>query len=84
MTQLLETRAGRVVLWLVGAGVVVGLTLAVGRTLPTQPMIGITAALVVLALGITAAQPAAVPLLTRNSRYFSWSRCTASSAPGRK
>lgn len=64
MTQLLETRAGRVVLWLVGAGVVVGLTLAVGRTLPTQPMIGITAALVVLALGITAAQPAAVPLLT--------------------
>jgi len=64
VTQLLETRAGRVVLWLVGAGVVVGLTLAVGRTLPTQPMIGITAALVVLALGITAAQPAAVPLLT--------------------
>lgn len=64
MIERLETRAGRVVLWVLSVGVVVILALAVGRTLPTQPMLGITAALVVLALGVTAAEPAAVPLIT--------------------
>ena len=63
MTAFLETRAGRFARWVVAAVVLVVLALGIGRTVPTQPLLGIGVALGVLALGITAAEPAAIPLV---------------------
>lgn len=64
MIAFLETRVGRLLQWLAGATLLVSLALAIGRIVPTRPEVGIVAALLVLALGITAAEPAAIPLLS--------------------
>jgi len=64
MTAFLESRVGRLFLWVMGAAMIVLLGLAVGRLMPTQPLLGIGVALGVLGLGITAGEPAAVPLLS--------------------
>jgi len=63
MTAFLGTRAGRVLAWVAGVALVALLAVGVGRLMPSAPLLGVTVALVVLALGITAAEPAAVPLL---------------------
>lgn len=63
MTGFLESRAGRLTQWALGSALVVALALAVGRLMPTRPSYGIAAALVVLALGLAAAEPAAIPLV---------------------
>lgn len=64
MIRLLETRAGQAIAWALGVALAVLLALAVGVLVPSQPLLGIIVALVVLALGITAAEPAAIPLVT--------------------
>jgi len=64
MTAFLETRVGRLAVWVMGAALLVLLGLAVGRLMPTQPLLGIGVALGVLGLGITAGEPAAIPLLS--------------------
>lgn len=63
MIALLETRAGRLAQRMVGAALLAVLALGIGRLMPTQPGYGIAAALLVLALGIAAVEPVAVPLM---------------------
>lgn len=63
MTTILDSRATRWALALLGAAAITVLGLSVGRVIPSQPQIAIVAALAVLALGVTAAEPAAIPLL---------------------
>lgn len=48
-------------LWVIG---VAGVALAFGRYVPTQPMLVLVAAAGVMALGVTAFEPAAIPLLS--------------------
>lgn len=61
--RLLDTRAGRVVAWILGAVLLSVLSLALGGLVPHTPLIPIAVAVFILALGITAAEPAAIPLL---------------------
>lgn len=64
MIERLETRAGQVVARLLGAGTVVGISLVVGRMLPTSPMLALLLVFLVVGLGIAAANPAAIAVVT--------------------
>lgn len=64
MGALMATRFGRRLVWLVGTLLAVGLALGIGRIVPGQPMIALGVVGVVLALGLTVAEPAAIPLIT--------------------
>lgn len=61
--RLLETRTGRLVVGVVGAVLLAIIALTLGGLVPRQPLVPVGVALFVLALGITAAEPAAIPLL---------------------
>ncbi|WOP17203.1 O-antigen ligase family protein [Raineyella sp. LH-20] len=63
MGALMATRWGRRLVWLVGTLLAVGLALGVGRIVPDQPQVAIGVVGVVLALGLTVADPAAIPLM---------------------
>lgn len=63
MIAFLESRSGRAFQWVVGSTLLVVLALAIGRVVPTRPGLGIAAALLVLALGLASAEPAAIPLM---------------------
>ncbi|MEA5153900.1 O-antigen ligase family protein [Raineyella sp.] len=63
MGALLATRLGRRFTWLVGTLLAVGLALGIGHLVPGRPLIAIGAVGVVLALGVTVADPATIPLI---------------------
>lgn len=63
MKTLLDSVAARRVVTVLSGLVIVALALAVGRFVPTQPMVALGAAVAVLALGLTVADPAVIPLL---------------------
>lgn len=60
--RFLDTRTGRVLVWILGAVLVAALALTMGGLIPRQPLIPLAIAGFILALGVTAAQPAAIPL----------------------
>ena len=63
MTALLDSRWWRLAVGAFWTLVVIGLAVSMGRYVPSQPLLVLVAALAVLALGITAVEPATVPLL---------------------
>lgn len=60
--RFIDTRTGRVVVWVVGAVLLAAVALMMGGLVPRQPLIPLAIAGFILALGVTAAQPAAIPL----------------------
>jgi len=64
MITFLDSRAGRVLQWMVGTALLVLLALAIGRMMPTQPGYGVAAAILILGIGLSAFEPAAIPLLS--------------------
>jgi len=63
VTAALDSRAVRWTLAALGFLALAAVALALGRLVPAQPMLAVGAGLAILALGITAAEPAAIPLL---------------------
>lgn len=63
MSAMLNSRWGRAVLGVIAVVLMTGVALAMGRYATSQPLLVLGAALAVLALGITAMEPAAIPLL---------------------
>lgn len=63
MTAALDSRAVRWTLAALGFFALAAVALTLGRLVPAQPMLAVGAGLAILALGITAAEPAAIPLL---------------------
>lgn len=59
----LHTRAGRTVAWTLGGLVLAAVALAMGGLVPIAPLVPAAVAVLILALGITAAEPVAIPLL---------------------
>lgn len=63
MGALMATRWGRGVVWTVAGLLAVALALGIGHSLPGRPLLALGVVGVVLALGLTAAEPAAIPLV---------------------
>lgn len=64
MGRLMGTPLGRRVVWVAASVLAIVFALAVGAIVPDRPIIAFAAVGLVLALGVTVADPAAVPLLT--------------------
>ncbi len=63
MAALMATRAGQRTVWLLGGVLAVGLALGVGYLVPARPILAVAVVGVVLVLGLTMADVAAIPLL---------------------
>lgn len=62
--RVMATTWGRRAFWVAGTLLAVLVALGVGSVVPDRPMIAAAAVAMVLALGVTVADPAAIPLLT--------------------
>ncbi|SDB79864.1 O-Antigen ligase [Raineyella antarctica] len=63
MAGFLGTRVGRWLAAVIGATLLIAAALVIGREIPGRPVIALAAVAVVLALGVTAADAALIPLL---------------------
>lgn len=63
MTELLNSRWGRIGVGAIWTLLVIGLAVAMGRYVPSQPLWVLAAGLAIMVLGMNALEPAAVPLL---------------------
>ena len=64
VARVMATTWGRRAVWGAGTLLAVLVALGVGSVVPDRPMIAAAAVVMVLALGVTVADPAAIPLLT--------------------